>query len=81
MTFDTWISEPSNWAFSVVGLATLLAGFRVVTAKNVVHAALFLVGAMGGVAALFLLLSAEFVAWALVLVYVGAVIILLLFGS
>lgn len=80
MTFDTWISEPSNWAFSVVGLATLLAGFRVVTAKNVVHAALFLVGVMGGVAALFLLLSAEFVAWALVLVYVGAVIILLLFG-
>ena len=80
MTFAEWIAEPANWAFLVIGLLTLLSGFRVVTARNVVHAALFLVAAMGGIAALFLLLSAEFVAWALVLIYVGAVIILLLFG-
>ncbi len=80
MTFGDWIAEPVNWVFLVIGLVTLLAGFRVVTARNVVHAALFLVAAMGGIAALFLMLSAEFVAWALVLVYIGAVIILFLFG-
>ena len=80
MTFETWISEPVNWVFLLIGLAVLVSGFRVVTSRNVVHAALFLVGALGGSAGLFLLLSAEFVAWVLVLVYIGAVIVLFLFG-
>lgn len=80
MSFDTWISEPVNWAFLVIGLVVLFSAFRVVTANNVVHAALYLVGALGGSAGLFLLLSAEFVAWVLVLVYIGAVIVLFLFG-
>jgi NADH-quinone oxidoreductase subunit J len=80
MTVGDWIGEPVNWVFSAIALAVLFSGFRVATAKNVVHAALYLVGTLGGVAALFLLLSAEFVAWALVLVYIGAVIILFLFG-
>lgn len=80
MSFAGWISEPVNWVFLVIGLAVLVSGFRVVTSKNVVHAALFLVGALGGTAGLFLLLSAEFVAWVLVLVYIGAVIVLFLFG-
>jgi NADH-quinone oxidoreductase subunit J len=75
-----WVSEPVNWVFAAIGLFVLFSGYRVVTAKNVVHAALFLVGALGGTAALFLLLSAEFVAWVLVLVYIGAVIVLFLFG-
>jgi NADH-quinone oxidoreductase subunit J len=61
-------------------VAVLASGFRVVTAKNVVHAALFLVAALAGTAGLFLMLSAEFVAWVLVLVYIGAVIVLFLFG-
>lgn len=52
----------------------------VVTARNVVHAALYLVVALLGVAATFLLLGAEFLASAQVLVYVGAVVILILFG-
>jgi NADH-quinone oxidoreductase subunit J len=52
----------------------------VVTSRNVVHAALSLVLALAGSAALFLLLGAEFVAWAVVLVYIGAVIVLFLFG-
>ncbi len=69
-----------NWVFLAIGLAVLGAGFRVVTAKNVVHSALFLVGALAGTAGLFLLLAAEFVAWVLVLVYIGAVIVLFLFG-
>jgi len=80
MTFGDWISEPANWAFAVIALVVLFSGFRVVTAKNVVHAALYLVGALAGTAGLFLLLSAEFVAWTLVLVYIGAVVVLFLFG-
>ncbi|HET9258886.1 MAG TPA: NADH-quinone oxidoreductase subunit J [Acidimicrobiia bacterium] len=80
MTFTTWISEPVNWVFAVIGFLVLLCGFRVVTSKNVVHAALYLVGALAGTAGLFLILSAEFVAWVLVLVYIGAVVVLFLFG-
>lgn len=63
-------------AVVVGGAASLL----VVTARNVVHAALFLVVALVSVAATFLWLGAEFLAWAQVLVYVGAVIVLILFG-
>jgi len=80
MTFADWISQPVNWVFIIIGGTVLITGFRVVTAKNLVHAALFLVGALAGTAGLFLLLSAEFVAWVLVLVYIGAVIVLFLFG-
>lgn len=80
MSFADWISEPVNWVFLVVGLLALLSAVKVVTAKNVVHAALFLVAALGGTAILFLMLSAEFVAWVVVLVYIGAVLVLFLFG-
>ncbi|HSM43471.1 MAG TPA: NADH-quinone oxidoreductase subunit J [Acidimicrobiia bacterium] len=80
MSLQSWIAEPVNWVFLVIGLLVLVCGFRVVTSKNVVHAALYLVGALAGSAGLFLLLSAEFVAWVLVLVYIGAVIVLFLFG-
>ena len=80
MSFADWIAEPVNWAFIAISVVILFAAFRVVTAKNVVHAALSLVVALAGTAAMFLLLSAEFVAWVLVLVYIGAVIVLFLFG-
>jgi NADH-quinone oxidoreductase subunit J len=80
MSLASWIREPVKWVFLAIALEVLFAGFRVVTAKNVVHAALFLVAALAGTAGLFLLLSAEFVAWVLVLVYIGAVIVLFLFG-
>ena len=56
------------------------ASFRVVTSRNVVHSALFLVLTLAATAGLFILLSAEFVAWVLVMVYIGAVIVLFLFG-
>ena len=56
------------------------AGVSVVTNKNVVHSALSLVVVMLGVAAAFLLMGAEFLAWTQVLVYAGAVIVLILFG-
>jgi NADH-quinone oxidoreductase subunit J len=80
MSFADWIAEPINWSFLLVGVVVLIAAFRVVTANNVVHAALYLVAALAGTAGLFLMLSAEFVAWVLVLVYIGAVIVLFLFG-
>lgn len=80
MSFGDWISNSQNIVFLVLGIATAFSAFRVVTARNVVHAVLFLVGALAGSAALFLLLAAEFVAWTVVLVYIGAVIVLFLFG-
>lgn len=61
----------------VLGGATALL---VVTSKNVVHSALYLVVTMLATAATFLLLGAEFLAWTQVLVYAGAVIVLILFG-
>ena len=75
-----WISHPENLVFAVITLVMLVAGFRAVTSRNVVHSVLFLVVALAGSAALFLLLGAEFVAFTVVLVYIGAVIVLFLFG-
>jgi len=69
-----------NTTFAVLAVVMVVAAFRLVTTKNVVRAALFLAIVLGGVAALFILLAAEFVAWVQVLVYIGAVVVLLLFG-
>ncbi len=80
MTFGDWISQPVNWVYLAVGVATLVSGYRVVTTQNVIHAALYLVAALGGTATLFIMLSAEFVGLVVVLVYIGAVIVLFLFG-
>jgi len=75
-----WLSDAQNVLFLVIALVMVFAALRVVTSPNVVHATLMLVLALGGSAALFLMLGAEFVAWALVLVYIGAVVVLFLFG-
>ena len=64
------------WLFSVV---LLFSAFRVVTARNPVHAGLFLMLAFSQAAGLWLLLRAEFLAITLVLVYLGAVMVLFLF--
>jgi NADH-quinone oxidoreductase subunit J len=65
--------------FYLFGTILLVAGILVVTVRNPVHAALFLVLAFFTAAALWLLLYAEFLALTLVLVYVGAVMVLFLF--
>ena len=65
--------------FLIFSAVLLLAAVRVVTARNAVHAALFLVLAFFSAACLWMLLRAEFLAIALVLVYVGAVMVLFLF--
>ena len=64
------------YAFSAV---LLFASFRVITARNPVHAALYLVLAFFQAAGVWMLLQAEFLSIALVLVYVGAVMVLFLF--
>ena len=61
-------------------LVLLLSGIKVVTTSNVIHAAIFLVFTLATTAILFILLAAEFVALVLILVYIGAVIVLFLFG-
>jgi NADH-quinone oxidoreductase subunit J len=69
-----------NIAFGLIAAAMALAALGVVRTKNVVHAALYLVIVLAGGAAQFILLGQEFVAWVQVLVYIGAVIVLFLFG-
>ncbi len=72
MTFQTALF----WLFSTLTLASAIA---VVTVRNPVHAALYLVLAFFNTAGVWLLLQAEFLAITLVLVYIGAVMVLFLF--
>ena len=65
--------------FYVFATVMVLSGLRVITARNPVHAALFLVLAFFNAAGIWMLLKAEFLAIVLVLVYVGAVMVLFLF--
>jgi NADH-quinone oxidoreductase subunit J len=65
--------------FWVLAVVLVVASLRVITAKNTVHAALYLVLAFFNAAGIWMLLQAEFLAIALVLVYVGAVMVLFLF--
>ena len=66
--------------FYVVGAVTVVGGLGVVLSRNIVHSALFLVLALLAVAGVFILLAAEFLAIVQVLVYGGAVTILILFA-
>ena len=63
-----------------LGAVALGAGVLVVTTRHVVRAGLWLVVTLGAVAGLYLMLTAELVAWVQVLLYVGAVVVLLLFA-
>src|SRR5437868_5491267 len=65
--------------FYVFSAIMIVAGLRVITARNPVHAALFLVLAFFQAAGIWMLLKAEFLSIVLVLVYVGAVMVLFLF--
>ncbi|MXW42234.1 MAG: NADH-quinone oxidoreductase subunit J [Acidimicrobiia bacterium] len=67
-------------AFGIIAAVMIAAAFRVVTTRDIVHAALYLVIVLAGVAALFLLVGAEFAGITQVLIYIGAVIVLFLFG-
>jgi NADH-quinone oxidoreductase subunit J len=69
-----------NIAFWILAASAVFAALRVVTTKNVVHAALYLVMVLASVGALYILLVAEFIAAVQILVYIGAIVVLLLFG-
>jgi NADH-quinone oxidoreductase subunit J len=71
--------DPTAFIFYLFAAITVFAALRVVTARNPVHAALFLVLTFFSAAAIWLLLKAEFLAITLVLVYIGAVMVLFLF--
>ena len=67
-------------AFIILGILTLSSAFMVVTAKNLVHAALWLILALFGVAGIFVLLNAGFLAVVQIIVYIGAIAILMIFA-
>ena len=72
----------SGWEavfFWVFAIAAIFAGLLTVMARNAVHSALFLISSLLAVAALFVLLGAEFIAGVQILVYVGGVMVLFLF--
>ncbi len=73
MTYEEFI-------FYVIATVTVIGALGVVLARNVVHSALFLILALLAVAGVFILLSAEFLAIVQVLIYGGAVTILILFA-
>ena len=75
---DIYVAQ--NIGFGIIAAIMIVGALKVVTSKNVVHAALALVLVLAGAAAQYLLLAAEFVAVTQVLVYVGAVMVLFLFG-
>ena len=67
-------------AFLLIALFTLASGFMVVTTRNLVHAALWLVSTLFGVAVTYALLHANFLAVVQVVVYIGAIAILFIFA-
>jgi len=72
----------SGWEavfFWVFAFSAIFAGLLTVMARNTVHSALFLISSLVSVAALFILLGAEFIAGVQILVYVGGVMVLFLF--
>lgn len=69
-----------NLAFAILVLVTIVAAFMVVTHRNIVHAAIYLGLCFFGMAGFYLLLDAPFVAGAQVLIYVGAITVLILFA-
>ena len=66
--------------FIFIAVVTLLMALGVVVARNLFHAALFLVGVFFGIAALFILLEAEFLAMAQIIIYIGAIATLIVFA-
>lgn len=71
----------ADLVFGLLGIVCLASGLLVVTSRNVIHAALWLVVCFGALAGCYLVLTAEFVAWVQVLIYIGAIVVLMLFGA
>lgn len=73
----SWAPTIFFWIIAVVSIASAL---KMVTTDNVVHAALYLLVVLSAVAAVYIILGAEFAAATQVMVYIGAILVLLLFG-
>lgn len=69
-----------NVFFYLFSALILAAALAVVTTRNVVRAALYLVVVFGGIVGIYVLLAAEFVAVTQILIYIGAIMVLMLFG-
>ncbi|MCY3882705.1 MAG: NADH-quinone oxidoreductase subunit J [Chloroflexi bacterium] len=69
-----------NIAFYVLSILTLVSAGGVMVSRNLLHAVLFLIVTFIGVAGFFVLLSAEFIAMAQIVIYVGAISVLILFA-
>ena len=67
--------------FGLLAVVTLASGVMVVTSRSIIHAALWLVACFVSLAGCYLVLTAEFVAWVQVLIYVGAIVVLMIFGA
>lgn len=67
-------------SFAILAVLTIASAIAAMTLRNLVHCALALVGAFAGLAAFYLQLDAQFVGFAQILVYVGAVAILIVFA-
>jgi NADH:ubiquinone oxidoreductase subunit 6 (subunit J) len=67
-------------AFAIIAVLLVLSGVAAMTLRNLVHCALSLTLSFAAIAALYLQLGAEFVGWAQILVYIGAVAILVMFA-
>jgi len=76
------MTDPSEVGivFWILSFVILVSGFMVVSLRNIFHCAMFLILCLSGVAGIFILLNAEFLAAAQVLIYVGAVAILMVFA-
>lgn len=74
---EQWVA---NGFFYVMAVVAVLSGLKMVTTSNVVHAALYLLVVLTAVAGTYIILGAEFAAITQVLVYLGAIMVLLLFG-
>lgn len=72
---------PQQVVFILLSVLTLGCGLMVVTSRNLFHSALWLVGSFFGVAALYGLLEAEFLAVAQILIYIGAIATLIIFAT
>ena len=72
---------PEQLIFIVVGAVTLVAALSVVTSRNLIHSALWLILALFGVAIFYVLLNAGFFAVVQVVIYIGAIAILFIFAA
>ncbi|GAA0967996.1 NADH-quinone oxidoreductase subunit J [Acrocarpospora macrocephala] len=80
MTPALWPPTAQEIVFLLLSVVAVGSALLVVTTRQLVHAALWLVACFGALAGTYLVLTAEFVAWVQVLIYVGAVVVLMLFG-